>query len=327
MKKWYRLLSLIVLISLMSGCQSSHQNDPKKVLIVHSYHNDYSWTKSVDDGIMQILNSENVLVEKVFMDTKRNTSIVYKEKAGKDALAKLKRFNPDVVITSDDNAQAYFGKEVAKMGKVPVVFCGVNKKTSDYDYDGREVTGVLERPHIYKSLSLLSEVAPQVKTFTLLTDKSPTSEGFIDYWKSLSLKIEVMKIIQPESFSELKQNIEELSGDALVVYMYHTIKEKGHPVVPGDIMSWIAQNVDKPSIGFLDFAIEDGVLLGSVESGFEHGELAAKSATEILFSGKQASEITVQVAKKGITLVNGKTAEKLDINIESIKNVVDKVIQ
>ena len=72
------------------------------------------------------------------------------------------------------------------------------------------------------------------------------------------------------------------------------------------------------TVGVVDFAIEDGVLCGVVESGEEHGFEAAQISKRIL-EGKKAGDFPIKTAKKGSVMLNMKTAEKLGIGIKVIE--------
>ncbi len=326
MKKTYLIFAGLMLISLLS-CQnkSSMKGKDIRLLIVHSYHIEYPWVKDIDDGIKETLKSTEWEIKTFFMDTKRKTSEEYKKEIGKKAMNIVETFKPQIVITSDDNAQKYFAKNLAGKDNISVVFCGVNADPKAYGYEVDNVTGIIERPGVRNTIALLKKILPNIKSYTLVTDKSPTSDGFIAYLKSLNLDIQ-LDIFQTNDYVSWKTKCNELTSDVLITYMYHTLKEGGKNVKPETVLSWTIDNVKKPSIGFFNFAIEGGVLLGNVESGYEHGQLASKRAMKIAL-GKKAGELPIIKASKGLTLVNEKTAKEININVGPLKNISNYVFQ
>lgn len=322
----YLTILFVCIAFIDCGDTADRNHSGARVMVVHSYHIEYTWTKSIDDGIMSVLRDRGYTVEKYFMDTKQNTDEAFKIKAGREALAKIDSFKPAVVITSDDNAQEYMGKFLVNRNDVSVVFCGVNLDMKIYNYPAVNVTGVLERPFVRSTIGLLQKVAPGIKSVTVFTDRSPTSKGFIDYITSLELDVKIDQIIESDDLDEWRRTFKTIKSDAVVTYLYHTVRQNGKPVLPKEVMQWTTEQMDRPSVGFFYFAIEDGVLLGHVESGFEHGELAARQAVEII-DGKKAVEIPVITASKGLIMVNDKTARKLGIDWSPIKNVTDRVIE
>lgn len=325
MKKW--LTIMFVLPGLLNcGDNTGNTEQDVKILVVHSYHIEYAWTKSIHDGINYVLKDKGYTLDTIFMDTKRNTGEPFKTAAGQNALNRVDVLKPDVVIATDDNAQEYVGKFLVNRDDVSLVFCGVNMDMKTYNYPAANVTGVLERPSVRSTLNLLQKVAPEVRTVTVFTDKSPTSKGFIEYITGLDLEVTIDTVFETDDFDQWKEAFKTVTGDAVVTYMYHTVRHRGEPVLPREVMKWTREHMNKPSVGFLYFSIEDGVLLGQVESGFEHGELAAKCAVEIV-NGKKAGEIPVITATKGLVMVNDKTARQLGIDWSPIKNVTDRVVE
>ena len=80
-------------------------------------------------------------------------------------------------------------------------------------------------------------------------------------------------------------------------------------------------------VGFLDFAIEGGLLCGVVESGEEHGYEAARMALELLL-GKDIKSLPVKRANRGLKMLNLQTAEKLGISVpEAVIKSADRVFK
>jgi len=317
---------LIVLNDTKCSTVDKQLKSQVKILIVHSYSIEYPWTRAVDGGIKEVLKNKGFEIKTFFMDTKRNTDEDYKIDAGKKALEVVGQFQPDVVITTDDNAQQYVGRLLVNNETLSVVFCGVNEEISKYGYPGNNVTGIREHPYILSTLGLLKKVVPGVGTFTVLTDKSPSSRGFVEYLKTLNLPFRIERIVETDQFEQWKNEASNIGSDAVITYLYHTVRENGKTVLPKDVIAWTIRNITKPTVGFFDFAIKDGVLLGHVESGFEHGELAAKK-TLLILAGKKAAEIPVTTARKGLIMVNKTTARKLHITLDPIKNITDKTLE
>lgn len=305
-----------------------------KVLLVQSYHAGYPWTDSIDEGVKKGLEGTGVELEIFYMDTKRKTSEEWKVEAGKLADKKVEEFKPDVVITGDDNAQAYFAKNYAgKAGAPQFVFCGVNAEASKYGYPAENVTGFLERAHFIETIDLLMQFNPGIKKIAIITDKSPTSDATIDYAKTLKFPVEIVSIDQPVTFAEWKASIQKYqsSVDAVCIYMYHTIKESANSdtsLDPKDIIDWTIANNKKPSFGLLPLGIDDGILTGIVESGIEHGFEAAEIAKQIINNDKKAGDFKISTAKKGEIMYNIKTAEKLGIEIPfNLLEAADKIVE
>lgn len=122
----------------------------KSILLIDSYHKEYEWCKSYRIGLYQGLKDTEVNFTHFEMDTKRLPSSMYQKKAA-FAFETYKRVKPDLVILGDDNALKYVGKMLLNT-ITPVVFLGINNNPRAYIPMGQNITGVLERPLIKRSI-------------------------------------------------------------------------------------------------------------------------------------------------------------------------------
>jgi ABC-type uncharacterized transport system substrate-binding protein len=286
-----------------------------RVLVVHSYHDDYEWTQSVQEGLELGFKDKPVTMKVFYMDTKRNPSQKEIQQAGQKATQIEKDWNPDIVLASDDNAQKYFAQKLAGTHNAPaVVFCGVNADPEDYGYPAENVTGVLERPHIKESLTLLLRICPNVKNIAVLTDDSKTSSEHIKQMKSLDLPIKVAKYYQPSTLEEWKTALAEIQKDnnAIALYSWHTVKDNnGHVVNPHKIIKWTQENNSLPSTGFMAY---NNTLCCVSHSGTEQGYAASQMTLQIM-QGAKPKDIPIKVNLRGQVLFNLDIAEKLNIDI------------
>jgi len=285
----------------------------KKVLLVQSYHAGYPWVDAITRGVRTGLTDSGVELEVFYMDTKLRTDEPWKVHAGELAIRKVTQWDPDVIIAADDNAQQYFGRQFVD-GKRPLVFCGVNADPSQYGYPAANVTGVIERPFFKETLEFLRQIRSARKV-AVLSCADNTSLGAVNFIKEQVVDCDVeTRLIN--DFDKWKEAVEEYNNrvDALGIYMYHTVKEKGNPISldPKRVMQWTAENARIPTMGYFEFGVEDGLLLGVVESGEEQGEKAAQYALEIL-RGVPIRSLPVCKANRGKKMFNVQTAQRLEI--------------
>ena len=93
------LLTLIVLSFISSNLIFAGNND---IAIVHSYATNVQWIPDQTQGFKNILGSKYNYHE-FYMDTKRIPQAEFEAKA-KAALDFIKKINPILVYTTDDNA-------------------------------------------------------------------------------------------------------------------------------------------------------------------------------------------------------------------------------
>jgi ABC-type uncharacterized transport system substrate-binding protein len=252
------------------------------------------------------------------MDTKRNTSPEFLKEAELICRQKVEQLKPAVVITTDDNAQSRFAAAYANKKDAPqFVFCGVNSEPEAYGFPASNVTGVLERAFIGQSIDMLKKITPQIKSIGIISDASTTGSLVMGQIKSDNVKIS-HKILC-KTFDEWKKGIKTLNEktDAVAVLLYHTILENPEDkqsMEPSKIMEWTKNNTNLPTVGFWEFAIDDGALCAIAASGEDHGSQAGLMALQIL-NGKKASEIPVVTSKKGLIMLNLATAKEKGFTI------------
>jgi ABC-type uncharacterized transport system substrate-binding protein len=302
----------------------------KKILLIHSYHEEYPWGQSITAGVKQALEGKNVDLEIFYMDTKRYTSDEFKIKSGQLAREKIGSWKPDAVITADDNAQIFVTQYYANK-KPYFVFCGVNADPADYGFPASNVTGIIERPQFAESLAYLDTLVKNVKKIAIMSDNEPTSVGTLNFMRKEKSGRKVMGYNLITDLDVWKSRVFEYNKDldALCIYTYHTLQQPGAAVSvdPSYVIQWTIENCKVPTVGFLEFAIESGVFCGVVESGKEHGYEAAVMALELI-GGADIKALPVKKAEKGLTMINLKTARQLGITVpEEILKRADKVFE
>lgn len=154
------LLSLCWLLPMPAAAQHG-----MKCLYVSSYHRGYAWSDGVEQGLRQLL-SPHCDIRQFDMDTKRHKSVQAKREAALKAKSLIEQWQPDIVITADDNAVRYLLQTYYRDAALPFVFCGVNWTAQEYSLPYRNATGIIEvapiRPLLRQVKSLLGEVKTAV---------------------------------------------------------------------------------------------------------------------------------------------------------------------
>ncbi len=114
-----------------------------KCLFISSYHQGYEWSDGVERGLRTGL--KDVCELKQFdMDTKRHKQVAEIQQAAEEARALIDAWQPDVVITADDNAMKYIVQPFYKDHAIPFVFCGINWTVEGYGLPYKNTTGMVE---------------------------------------------------------------------------------------------------------------------------------------------------------------------------------------
>jgi ABC-type uncharacterized transport system substrate-binding protein len=288
----------------------------ERVLVVHSYHEGYGWTDTIQKGIDEVLKPAGVEVKVVMMDAKRKTEAAERTKAGEAAKQVVAEWKPAVVITSDDAAQTFFAKDYAGKADAPqFVFCGVNAEAAKYGYPAANVTGLLERPHVTQCLEFVAKIVPGAKQVAFVSDPGEVTDAVIPYFKGQPQPVPVVAYDVAQTFDEWKALIaKHQDKDAILIQNYQSLKQGDGKADPKAVMAWTVANTKKPLVGIYDFAVRDGCVFGIAESALEHGQEAAHRAVAIL-KGKKAGELPISTAKQGLVMFNLTSAKALTVEI------------
>jgi ABC-type uncharacterized transport system substrate-binding protein len=318
------------LVITMGSAAENRGNKVKKVLVVHSYHPEYEWVSSISRGIKRVFEPEKYIhVETFYMDTQNVQSEEKISEAGKKAREIISQWNPEIVITADDNAQKYVGKYYAGKIHPKIVFCGVSASLETYGYPESNITGVTETSTLRYAVDFLDKRITPVKSVSIIGDDSPASQYTLSYTKSEieNMGKKVVSCDTAETLDQWKTKIsayQQNNSDAILIIFFDSVKneENGRVVNSKELMEWSSSISKMPIFGLNADIVDKGGLLGVITSGIEHGREAALVALGLL-NGKNISDYPVKEAKGKIVLLNKKTAERLGIpiNKELLENV------
>jgi ABC-type uncharacterized transport system substrate-binding protein len=290
----------------------------KKVLFVNSYHKGYDWSDSIVNVVMESFgiikerdgsldqSNSKVTLKVIYLDTKRK----HTEENMKYAALKAKKiidvWQPDLVITSDDNAAKYLVVPYFMDKSIPFVFCGVNWDASEYGFPCANVTGMIEVQLIDQIVSIMKKYAHGNRiAFIKGDDPSARKEAYF-FEKRFNIKLGKMFV---KSFSEWKKEYLILQkeydmvllGNAASIPDWNPEKAKeivlsGTKVPTGNWDSWMAPYS----------------LITLATNPAEQGKWAAEKALEIL-AGKKPGQIPVVKNRRAKIYLNMHLAKQLNI--------------
>lgn len=130
------------------------------VLILHSYHQEYPWTKGENEGIVSTLQSKfadkELAISTEYLDTKKIPFTDEYQDFFKHYLERkyLDR-TPDLLFLTDDNAVRFWLRYKADLFTgVNTVFCGVNDTSMEEILRDSIIYGVFEVKDIIANLRL-----------------------------------------------------------------------------------------------------------------------------------------------------------------------------
>ncbi|MBF0377763.1 MAG: sugar ABC transporter [Desulfamplus sp.] len=316
----FALLIVFVAANLMAG-------ENRTILVIESYHAEYAWDASYKSGLEEVLGKTYKL-EYFEMDTKRVPKDQHPQRADL-AWEKYQQLKPTLVILGDDAALKFLGKKFAET-KTPVVYLGINNNPRNYFKDINElpknITGVLERPLLLRSIANLKEIVPNMKKIVVLFDNDTTAEVVKqEVFKNKNSLLGVMGIdVELKMIGDYKtwqESVLALKGkyDACVVGLYQALKDADNkPVNAEEVIKWTSDNMPVPNFAFWDFAVgKEKTIGGFIIYGKDMGKQAADIVIQILEKGESIEKIHPIFSDKGQFLFSKSQLKKWNINLPS----------
>ncbi|MEH6651793.1 MAG: hypothetical protein V7707_17370 [Motiliproteus sp.] len=282
------LVCFMVLVGGLSDL--SRAESRKSVLVIESYHTAYQWDADYTRAINDQLSGSTDLTF-VQLDTKRRPPSEYVASAEK-AWQHYLELQPDLVILGDDNALKYLGPRLADTD-TPVVYLGINNNPRNY-FQNRpsNISGVLERPLIKRSIVYMSSIMEQRfhKVLVLLDDGTTSKTVYAEVFggeshRSIGLvDVDVRLIGDYREWQQAILTAPTLGYDAIMIGLYHTITDAdGKHVSEQQVITWSSAQAQRPLFGFWSFVVGSDMAIGGyVLDGYEQGKLAAMMAKRVL---------------------------------------------
>jgi ABC-type uncharacterized transport system substrate-binding protein len=326
---------IFVILLFCSGVAFGEKS--KDVVIVHSYEKDHVCGQPQEDGVIRAIREsglkigEDVEIHSFFMDTKKTyTKPSEIQERGRLALEEVRKINPVVVVTIDDNAARTVMLPLVS-SDIQVVFCGMNGQPEDYDKKrhfmesrgkpGANVTGVYEKLQLVMSLGVMKGILPDLKKVIGVTDYSPTGNAITrQFEKEMKEQASPVgfEIVRVKDFDEYKKVIQSANENMQIGAIYPVAlllnTSDGKTYTAPDIFKWTIKNSKKPEIPLNYFFSKLGLFGGAAVDFKAMGYQAGSKVVKIL-KGSKAGALPIEDAYKYALVFNLARAKELGINI------------
>lgn len=273
-------------------------NSFKKVLVLHSYSEDFKWTNNISRGINSVLDndSEKIDLSYVYMDMKK-----VKDKSYIDALYNLHKikYNDikfDAIICSDNDALNYiikYGDDL--FPNTPVVFCGVNNFDKSLLNGHKNYTGIVETIDIESTIKGIFKLQPNVKNIILVCDSTATGKLNEERAKTITkiLKSSANFYFCTDTNIKNLQNIlSNLGNNTAILHIGQLKNSDGTFINYEKVGSLLSKNINATNYICWDFPLGQGLLGGKVINSFEQGKIAAEITLRVL-NGEKIDTIPI----------------------------------
>ncbi|TFH29840.1 MAG: hypothetical protein E4G97_06630, partial [Deltaproteobacteria bacterium] len=157
----------------------SHATPVMRVLILHSYSQEYPWTRGQHEGFVETLAADThveFLVSTEYLDTKRRAyDETYASEVARHLRIKFANTNLSAIYLTDDNALLFVRDHLSRVFPgVPVFFSGVNDYGVRSSLDPALYTGVFERKEFAPNIEWLLQVDKDANDLLFIGDGSNT---------------------------------------------------------------------------------------------------------------------------------------------------------
>jgi len=308
-----------------------HKNDSPRILVIHSYGDDYTWVQEMNVGIKRFFDKHRDFTLRYhYMDLKNHGDADFRRTSQIATLNTIEKWNPDVIMLYDDAAQSLVGMNYLDHAKVKVVFGGVNGLPSAYKYDtSKNVTGILERKPLqaveetsimlFESVNKASgmNIRPRI---VLLGDSSDSFKAGLADYSTSTHKWQDVEWVKPRAamtFDEWKAQVLQIGkeADVLLVSDYRQLKVAPDSklfVNAKEVVTWTEENSPVPVLGLASVYTQDGGGISVAVSGYEQGEVSASQAFR-LSKGTAATEIPIAPTSQFLISLRKSTLQKKKI--------------
>ena len=181
------LVLLVVVLALPAMCAEAASaetgaHQPRRILILHSYAPDFSWTREMQAGILSVLEQPGqALSYRVeYLDAKHHDSPAYLEQVFRLYQEKYRRENEtrfDGIILTDDHALEFVARHrEALFPATPMVACGVNDARS-IPANAGDMNIIIERVAHLETLNAALRQNPATHTIHVAVDNTLTGQS------------------------------------------------------------------------------------------------------------------------------------------------------
>ncbi|ASJ75468.1 ABC transporter substrate-binding protein [Granulosicoccus antarcticus] len=310
---WWQIsiaLALALLASLLNASSSP------LCLYVSSYNQGETWSDGVERGLRDALG-HRCEIASFYMDTHRYRQIEEMQQAGLAAYELARDLQPDVIITSDDNAAKYLILPYLVDTSTPVVFAGINWTVREYGLPASNVTGMVEVAPLKSMLSnTLNTVSHSLEERTF-TQYKMRDEARILFLSSNTLSERKMLFrLNSLASRSFGSNVDSILVDDFKNWLAgFKVAQRYDLVIIGNntgIRDWddnvaelhVRSHTKTLSVTFNTWMMRYSVL-GFTRVAEEQGEWAGLSAVALL-DGLSVSDIPVVTNRRVETWVNPK---------------------
>lgn len=290
MTRYARLLVLaltLLLAPVLSGARAEETPRQPRILIIHSYAPEFSWTRDMQAGIATVLQAPEVQARYrvEYMDSKHHNSPEYL--AQLTTLYRTKYFGArfDGLILTDNHALDLVSQHRDTLfPHTSLVACGINDPQS-IPANARDMNIIIENVAHKDTLNAALQQNPGTEKIFVAIDNTLTGQyilsDFLEQTSSFSSRVQI-EILPPMTFDALVQFSRGRAKGQLIYLLVYFQDAAGQQFEADEAPKAIAANSPVPVYVAWDFQLQSGTVGGCVASALGQGQKAAQTLVERL---------------------------------------------
>lgn len=317
------LLPLLLLAPALARAARAPETEPRKILVLNSYHKSYTWTDREFEGVIKALQKAELNTETYleYMDCKRFPKNEHFEQLA--ALYKLKytKNRPELIITLDNPAFEFAIRYRRSLFKnIPVVFAGLNDYDPSLLMGERNLTGVVELQDMLGTVKAAMALHPGLQEVVVLHDY--TASGLAsrheaeEQFASLRGVLRI-RYLPDMKIEEVVTTIKALKPGSILLPFSYSRDISGRIFTHSELTRILSENTTVPVYGTKEERLDHGIIGGSLLEGVSHGALAGGLAARIL-NGESAESLPVITEPQSRLMFDYKILRRFNIDPDKL---------
>ncbi len=313
--RWFPVLFLAALLALapaspgLTAAPSAAQDEKEAhILVLHSYHPSFIWTREMESGLLAVLRDSDVPihVSVEFLDQKNFPEPEIQRMILNSVGEKYKNRAIDVVVTTDNYATEQAVKlRGALFPQAPIVFGGYNGyREGQFGAAGR-VAGVVGHLDAAGTVELAKTLLPDTNRVVVLHDDTESGRAALDDIRAAEAawrgRIQ-FEYWGNRTYAEILREAAQLPRGAVLLFGVLTRDKAGEVIEMRDFAKTVSEAASVPLFQVYQMNYGTGSLGGALLSGQRQGEQVGRLALELL-AGEAPDKLGVvheQAAEKRV---------------------------
>lgn len=235
-----------------------------RIMVLHSAAQDSSWARQVDAGMRESLarNRRPLTVEWHYLGLNPALTGRRADEARAAARRGTARFDPDLLIAVDDEANSLAAREYAGRGRPRILYLSLNRPPADFGYAGAtNVSGIAELLPFAAVRDAIGDLFPgRASTVAILGVDNETGRAEMAQAHGFRWQPAVVRDSALVSTSEQWRGfVASNSADVLLVLGTRDLPDAGGRITTAaEIIRWTQENSPSLPIGTQVNFVEDG---------------------------------------------------------------------